>query len=37
MVLIVLRDRNYKKYAIKKPKTISQINEIGRMGERYFI
>ena len=28
MVLIVLRDRNYKKYAIKKPKTISQINEI---------
>ena len=30
MVLIVLRDRNFKKYAIKKPKTISQINEISK-------
>ena len=28
LVLIVLKDRNYKKYAIKKPKTIDQIIKI---------
>ena len=28
IIMAILKDRNYKKYAIRKPKNIKQINEI---------
>ena len=34
LVLIVLKDRNYRKYAIKKPKNINQIIEISNWAKK---
>ena len=35
LVLIVLKDRNYKKYAIKKPKNIDQIIKMNKKIKHY--
>ena len=34
LVLIVLKDRNYKKYAIKKPRNINQIIKISEWTKK---
>ena len=37
LVLIVLKDRNYRKYAIKKPKNINQIIEISNWAKKVIM
>ena len=37
LVLIVLKDRNYKKYAIKKPRNINQIFEISKWTKKVLM
>ena len=37
LVLIVLKDRNYKKYAIKKPKNIDQIFKISEWTKKVLM
>ena len=37
LVLIVLKDRNYKKYAIKKPRNINQIFEISEWTKKVLM
>ena len=34
--MTILKDRNYKKYAIKKPKNINQIIEIDKWAKKNF-
>ena len=34
IILTILKDRNYRKYAIRKPKNINQINEIDHWGRK---
>ena len=36
-IMAILRDRNYKKYAIRKPKNIKQINKIDNWARQITI